>query len=142
MKEKLKKLLMTCMMLVLSLCLIPTDADKVLAAKAPTASFTSYYVGAPNEGFKPGNGKKMSVKVKYKLKKAGFKGTCRVRFRVLDSNGKYVYMKLWTIKKNGSKTITLQPVRSDASLLLPAVGFLRSFPPQLHVRSIAASQTH
>lgn len=85
--------------------LIPQSADRAAAAGAPTASFTNYYVGASNQGFEPGDGKKLSVKVKYRLKKNGFKGTCRVRLRILNGEGKYVYQKLWTIKKSGSKTV-------------------------------------
>ena len=106
MKHSLKKILIGCMLFVFSFCLIPQNAASVLAAaKAPTASFSSYYVGASNQGFKPGDGNKLSIKVGYKLKWKTFKGTCRVRLRILNSDGKAVYQKLWTIKKSGSKTV-------------------------------------
>ena len=102
MKTFIRKILLSCMMVIWCLGLLPLHT---LAAKAPTASFTNYYVGASNQGFVPGNGKKLVIKTSYKLKKKNYPGICRVRLRILNKDGKYVYQKLWTIKKSGSKTV-------------------------------------
>ena len=103
MRKISKKLCLS--MLICMLCILMVPQTLQAAAKKPNASIRSYSVGAGTSGYVTGTGKKLKLQAKTTIKKNSFKGTMRLRIRVLNSKKKYVYQKYWTIKKSGTGTV-------------------------------------
>ncbi len=92
--------------LVFLLCILAVPQTLQAAAKKPNASIRSYsVVGAGTAGYEIGTGKKVKLQAKTYIGKSSFKGTMRLRIRILNSKNKYVYQKYWTIKKSGTGTV-------------------------------------
>ena len=103
MKKRCKKVFLST--LIFLLCMFAVPQTLQAATVKPNAKIRSYSVGADKSGFVIGTGKKVKLQAKTYIKTNAFKGTMRLRIRVLNSKKKAVYQKYWTIKKSGTGTV-------------------------------------
>ena len=105
MKRVWRIILSGCAMMLICLGLALQTGQQAYAAKAaesvPKTAITRCYVSAGQQGFHPSSKNYLPIQVQYKITDNGFGGMYRMRLRILNEEGRYVFQKLWNISGTG-----------------------------------------